>query len=63
MMVLLLAALSACGDSNNDPPKMKQKIVCGDSVDSEMFDQDGNVYTVRMPGKCDTLLVPEDQEK
>ncbi len=58
---LLLAGMFSCGSSKPEAPAQIKKVVCGDSVEQEMFDQDGKSFMVKVPGKCDTVLV--DAEK
>lgn len=57
-LVLLstLLTFAACGESKKEEPAMIKKVVCGDSVEQEQFDQNGNSLIVRLPGKCDTIL-------
>lgn len=59
MLVLLPLVFMACGGSKNDSPKVIKEIVCGDSVEQELYDQEGNVFTSRIPGKCDTIFESE----
>ncbi len=58
--LLALVALVSCSGSHKDEPKQIKKIVCGDSVETEMFDVNGNSIMVKSPGKCDTVLVTEE---
>ena len=63
-LIILIAVLSfvSCGETKKEEPAMIKKVVCGDSVDTEMFNQDGEAFTVRVAGKCDTILVPAAKE-
>ncbi len=56
-LVILLFSLMACNCSNtkHDEPRKIKEIVCGDSVEQELFDQNGNVFFVKKPGTCDTI--------
>lgn len=58
IILSFVISLTACGESKKEEPAMIKKIVCADSVEQEMFDQNGNSFIVRMPGKCDTILEP-----
>lgn len=62
LIILLVVMLAGCGDQAGEHPKMKQKVICSDSIENKMYDQDGNEYRIRTAGKCDTVMVP-DQEK
>lgn len=59
-LVVLFAPvlMIACGEAKKEEPAMVKKVVCGDSVEQAMYDEMGNVYTVRTPGPCDTILEP-----
>lgn len=62
--ILILAALGllvSCGDKKTDQPVTK-KVICGDSVEQELFDESGNSYIVRIPGQCDTIEVQEEKD-
>lgn len=57
--VLLLFAF-ACSSNKQDEARKIKEIVCGDSIEQELYDQNGNVYFGKMPGKCDTIYEGED---
>jgi len=59
--LLALVALVSCSGSHKEEPKQIKKIVCGDSVEQEMFDQNGVAIKVKVAGKCDTVLVTEEK--
>lgn len=59
--VLLVAGSFSCGSSEPEAPAQIKKVVCGDSVEQEMFDQDGKSFMVKVPGKCDTVLVEAEK--
>jgi len=54
-----ICILCSCSNPKNEAPI--KKVVCGDSVETEMFDENGTAFTVRIPGKCDTVLVTEEK--
>jgi hypothetical protein len=58
LILSMLLGLAACSESKKEEPAMLKKVVCGDSVDQQMFDQEGNMFFVKLPGKCDTVLEP-----
>jgi len=58
VILISLLAFTACGESKKEEPAMVKKVVCADSVEQEMFDQEGNAFVVKVPGKCDTILEP-----
>jgi hypothetical protein len=58
LILSMLLGLAACNESKKEEPAMLKKVVCGDSVDQQMFDQEGNMFFVKLPGKCDTILEP-----
>lgn len=45
----------ACSGNKQDEPRKIKEIVCGDSVEQELFDEQGNAYFMKLPGKCDTI--------
>lgn len=57
MILFALLILFACGGSKNENSAVTKKVVCGDSVEQEMYDQSGQVFFVKVPGKCDTIIV------
>lgn len=63
MKSILLASsvicMFSCGSAKPDAEKKQFKIVCGDSVETEMFDQNGTAFSVKIPGKCDTVYTNE----
>ncbi|WP_317900106.1 hypothetical protein [Aurantibacillus circumpalustris] len=58
-LFVLIAAVS-CNSSSEKAAATKTKIVCGDSIEQEMFDENGNSIMVRVAGKCDTIVVNEE---
>jgi len=65
MKNLLLLSLTciafSCSNTKEDAPRKIKEIVCGDSVEQEIFDEQGRAYFVKLPGKCDTIY--ENEEK
>ncbi len=59
-LLILVTSLfwMACGESKKEEPAMVKKVVCADSVEQAMYDEMGNIYTVKVPGPCDTILEP-----
>jgi len=51
----LTLCLVACSNSKPDEPRRIKEIICGDSIEQKLFDPDGNVYTMKIPGTCDTI--------
>ncbi|MCU0361115.1 MAG: hypothetical protein MUF75_10430 [Bacteroidia bacterium] len=52
---IAISSLFACSNPKQDAPKQIKEIVCGDSIEQELFDDEGNSYTMKVPGKCDTI--------
>ncbi|HQQ93999.1 MAG TPA: hypothetical protein PLQ93_05555 [Bacteroidia bacterium] len=57
IFILSLFLFSSCGGS--DSLTQKKKVVCGDSIVQKMYDVNGDVYTAKLPGKCDTVEIKE----
>jgi hypothetical protein len=57
-LIILIAGLgfASCGTSNKEEQKIIKEIVCADSVEQAMFDENGNEILVRVPGPCDTIF-------
>jgi hypothetical protein len=58
--VLTLMAMVACSESKKESEEPGYKIVCGDSIEQEQFDENGDVLFVKIPGTCDTILFREE---
>ncbi len=59
MKTLLICSIAlfaiSCSSNKQDEPRKIKEIVCGDSVEQELFDQNGNIFFVKKPGTCDTI--------
>jgi hypothetical protein len=53
-------AMVACSESKKESEEPGYKIVCGDSIEQEQFDENGDVLFVKIPGTCDTILFREE---
>jgi len=51
----LVTLLTACSTNKSDSKPAIKEIVCGDSTEQELFDQNGNSFFTKIPGKCDTI--------
>ncbi len=51
---IVLFAIS-CSSNKQDEPRKIKEIVCGDSIDQKLYIETGEEYTMRVPGKCDTI--------
>ncbi|MDI1356156.1 MAG: hypothetical protein PSX36_14650 [bacterium] len=56
LMLFALVAGCACGGTKKDAGAVIKKVVCGDSVEKIMYDQNGSEYRLKVPGKCDTIV-------
>lgn len=59
LTVLSIVILTSCGGSKENEARVIKEIVCGDSVEQHLYDQNGNEYTGKVPGKCDTIYEAE----
>jgi hypothetical protein len=57
---MILMAIVACSESKKESNTPTYKIVCGDSIEQEQFDENGDVLFVKIPGTCDTILFREE---
>ena len=57
LTIIVLIVVVSCSPSEEKKHALNTKIVCGDSIEQEMFDETGNVIFVKVPGKCDTIGV------
>lgn len=57
---MILMAMVACSESKKESNAPTYKIVCGDSLEQEMFDENGNSFYVKIPGTCDTIVLHEE---
>ena len=59
MKTILISSIAMFAFScSNDKPEEARKIkeiVCGDSIDQKLYIETGEEYTMRVPGKCDTI--------
>lgn len=55
-ILIAISTLFSCGGSKTDVAVVTKKVVCGDSVEQEMYDQNGQMFLVKVPGKCDTII-------
>jgi len=55
LFLSLICIAFSCSNTKEDAPRKIKEIVCGDSIEQELFDDEGNSYTMKVPGKCDTI--------
>jgi len=56
LILSTLIGLFSCSNSKQDASKTHKKLFCGDSVEQKMYDKHGEVFMVKVPGKCDTVI-------
>lgn len=57
--IITVMILVSCGGSKKETAKEIKEIVCGDSIEQILYSETGVEYTMRVPGKCDTIYVSE----
>ena len=62
IFLFALPFLFSCTASKTEEPAVRKKVICGDSMEVEMFDEQGNSYFTKIPGTCDTVEVKEGEQ-